>query len=149
MLKMTLELDNQIYAIRNQLRLLKKDEMQKQVFLHAGEHDAMKWIYKLTQERGQKPRMLDVCEILNIAQATLTSLIDRLIKKGYVTREVSEKDKRIKLLALTAEGESILLTLQQEQHRRMERIVNHLGKEDTAQLVRLLSKINEALIAEN
>ncbi|MCW8888100.1 MAG: MarR family transcriptional regulator [Gammaproteobacteria bacterium] len=45
---------------------------------------------------------------VNLSQATVTTILDRLEKKAYVTRERSQEDKRKVLLCLTEAGELIL-----------------------------------------
>ncbi len=45
---------------------------------------------------------------VNLSQATVTTILDRLEKKAYVTRERSQKDKRKVLIRLTEAGELIL-----------------------------------------
>jgi DNA-binding MarR family transcriptional regulator len=45
---------------------------------------------------------------VNLSQATVTTILDRLEKKAYVTRERSQEDKRKVLIRLTEAGELIL-----------------------------------------
>ncbi len=136
------QLDEQIIDLRAQLRLLKKVRYQSHQALHSGESEAMKWIYKYKKEHNKLPRMLDICEILNISQATLSTLVDRLIKKGLVIREVAEYDKRVKLLAISEKGEAVLLSHLDEQHKQISHLVTQLGSEDAEQLIRILKRVN-------
>ena len=46
-------------------------------------------------------------EILRLDAGTLTPLLKRLEKAGYVTRERSKEDERITLISITPEGESL------------------------------------------
>ncbi len=86
--------------------------------------------------------MLDICEILNITQATLSTLVDRLIKKGFVRREVSEFDKRAKLLVITEEGEAVLHAHLRKMNKQISDILSQLGDEDTDHLIRILKRVN-------
>jgi len=47
---------------------------------------------------------------VNLSQATVTSVVDRLQSQGLVTRERSGEDKRVVLVRLTADGERKLET---------------------------------------
>jgi DNA-binding MarR family transcriptional regulator len=46
-------------------------------------------------------------EILSLDAGTLTPLLKRLEKAGYVTRERSKEDERITIVTITAEGEAL------------------------------------------
>ncbi|MGD9568370.1 MAG: MarR family winged helix-turn-helix transcriptional regulator [Sedimentibacter sp.] len=48
--------------------------------------------------------MSDTAKDLRITSGTLTTAIDNLIKKGYVIRERSEKDRRVVKIKLTENG---------------------------------------------
>lgn len=52
-----------------------------------------------------KPRtMTEISRDLNVTMGTLTTGIDKLIRKGYVVRKRIEEDKRIVLVELTDQG---------------------------------------------
>jgi len=52
-----------------------------------------------------KPRtMTEISRDLNVTMGTLTTGIDKLIRKGYVVRKRTEEDKRIVLVELTDLG---------------------------------------------
>lgn len=52
-----------------------------------------------------KPRtMTEISRDLNVTMGTLTTGIDKLIRKGYVVRKRTEEDKRIVLVELTEKG---------------------------------------------
>ena len=48
--------------------------------------------------------MSSVAKILSVTVGTLTIAINGLVKKGYVTRERSEEDRRVVLISLTEKG---------------------------------------------
>ena len=54
-------------------------------------------------KEGQKS-MSTVAKALSITVGTLTIAINGLVKKGYVNRERSEKDRRVVLISLTSKG---------------------------------------------
>ena len=49
--------------------------------------------------------MSETAEILKITLGTLTTSVNRLVKKGYVQRLQDEKDRRIVLIKLTDKGQ--------------------------------------------
>ena len=46
----------------------------------------------------------EIARRVSLSQATVTSVIDRLVKKGLVTRDRSHSDRRVVTITLTAEG---------------------------------------------
>lgn len=52
-----------------------------------------------------------VAEMIGYDRATIGGVIDRLLKKGWVSRITSAKDRRSRELSLTPEGHTILQTL--------------------------------------
>ena len=53
-----------------------------------------------------------VAELIGYDRATIGGVIDRLEKKGWVSRTVSDVDRRARVLTLTAEGDRIRLALE-------------------------------------
>ncbi len=76
-------------------------------------------------------------DILRLDAGTLTPLLKRLEKAGYVTRERSKEDERITIISITPAGESL-----KEQCRdiplKMAEKGLPLGKKEAKELYRLL-----------
>ncbi|MBQ3789619.1 MAG: MarR family transcriptional regulator [Lachnospiraceae bacterium] len=76
-------------------------------------------------------------EILRLDAGTLTPLLKRLEKAGYVTRERSKEDERVTVIAATPEGERL-----KEQCKdipiKMSQKGSPLSEEDAGELYRLL-----------
>lgn len=60
-------------------------------------------IIEAISKEGQKS-MSTVAKALSITVGTLTIAINGLVKKGYVNRDRSEKDRRVVLISLTSKG---------------------------------------------
>ena len=56
----------------------------------------------------ERSTVTDLAERLQLAQSTVTELVRRAEEVGLIEREASEKDGRVVLLRLTAEGEQRL-----------------------------------------
>ena len=54
--------------------------------------------------RDEARNMSSVAKSLNITVGTLTIAVNNLVKKGYITRVRSEKDRRVVLISLTGKG---------------------------------------------
>lgn len=51
--------------------------------------------------------MRQIADFLQVADSTVTMLVDRLVKKKLVNRELSEEDRRIIKIVLTDQGKKI------------------------------------------
>jgi DNA-binding MarR family transcriptional regulator len=77
--------------------------------------------------------------------STIASVIDRLEARGLLSRSLSPDDRRVRLLALTAEGEAVLAQVLPAMRRAQDRILAPLNKGDRATFMRLL----RTLVTEN
>jgi len=83
---------------------------------------------------GEKPRIGDVAERLQIQHHSTVELVDRLSKRALVRRRRSENDRREVLLELTPKGERLLQEL--AIHHRSE--IREMGPELVASLKKVL-----------
>ena len=85
------------------------------------------------------PTMGTVSKRLMITMGTLTTSVNRLVEKGYVTRYRNENDRRVVLLNLTGKGEEVFI-LHEKFH---ERLINEALKdlEDREDLILALESI--------
>ncbi len=58
--------------------------------------------------RNKQATMTELAEYINSPTSTATGIADRLVKKGYISRERSERDRRIVMIALTEKGEEFV-----------------------------------------
>jgi DNA-binding MarR family transcriptional regulator len=83
-------------------------------------------------------------EVLAHKRSTLTSILDRLVKRGFVTREADTEDRRTFVVALTRAGKPVAAHV----HRHMlelERVVRRKFSGATLEsFVAVLSAIEEA-----
>lgn len=91
----------------------------------------------------ERPRLDQVTLAQHVAldAATSGSVITRLEGRGWLERECDQRDRRRKLLWLTPEGERQALQMAQLGPQIQERLVAPLDAHERAELVRLLSKI--------
>jgi DNA-binding MarR family transcriptional regulator len=77
--------------------------------------------------------------------STIASVIDRLEARGLLARRLSPDDKRLRLIALTEKGESVLAQVLPAMRRAQDRILAPLNQGDRATFMRLL----RTLVTEN
>lgn len=78
-----------------------------------------------------------VAELIAYDRATIGGVIERLEQKGWVDRVVSERDRRARVLSLTAEGERILQALVPVVRNLQDEILASLGEADRNRFLKL------------
>lgn len=69
-------------------------------------------VLKYSDLNKSKVISTEISYLLGLEKHSITSLVDNLVKKGYVTRERSEKDRRVVFLNLTPTGKELIETVQ-------------------------------------
>lgn len=70
--------------------------------------------------------------------ATMTGIVDRLVKMGLVTRKRSTQDRRQVLVELTPAGHDLLNRIRGSREKRLRDTLMRLSPEDASELLRLL-----------
>jgi len=84
-----------------------------------------------------------VAEKLEITVGTLTTAINKLVKKGYVERNRNENDRRIVLIELTDMGK-IVFDAHEEFHREMvENLLKDVNLTDDCELIRAMANLRD------
>lgn len=85
----------------------------------------------------------EIAEALGVTVPTVTVCVNKLVKKGYVTKTRSEKDARIAIIELTSEGKK-MNRLHRYFHEQMVMAISHeFNEEEIDCLLRCIRKLNE------
>lgn len=90
-------------------------------------------------------RLTDLKKKLQIAAPTVTGIIDRLEKQGYVTRTPDTQDRRAIYIHLTPKGDQIAKKLRATLKKRWLEILVKLSQEDCENYLTILKKIQQNL----
>lgn len=82
----------------------------------------------------------DLANVLNLAPPTITPLINSLVKQAYVERVRSEADRRVVYIRLTEKGMTFLDKSERHFNAGVHALIEHLGIEDTQELIRIVTK---------
>jgi len=82
-----------------------------------------------------------VAEMIGYDRATIGGVIERLERKGWVRRVVSEQDRRARELSLTAKGNSTRLALQPVVRELQKEILRPLSEADQELLIGLARQV--------
>ena len=78
---------------------------------------------------------------ISLSPATITGIVDRLEKRGLVTRERSTDDKRKVVIALTSQGRELVGQMPPPLHETVSRRLGELPVEEQEEIDRVLMKI--------
>ena len=100
----------------------------------------------LSNHAGSK--LSQLAQHLGVVPTTASSVIDRLVERGYVARARPENNRRAISLALTEDGQTVYARLETEERVTMRVMLEALPEADRAAFVRSMSTIAEAVAAE-
>ena len=93
--------------------------------------------------------MTDLCEKLNIEKGSLTTMVDDLNKKGYLTRTRDSRDRRKYILNLTSEGDNIAKDFLEELGDKLEKKFLELDKNDREKFMVSIKNLEDILVKED
>jgi len=110
---------------------------------HAAGYDLTSVQYAALDAIANNPHIdqASVSEIIGYDRATIGGVIERLDKKGWVRRVVSEQDRRSRELSLTAKGKKIYLALQTIVHELQKDILQPLSQAEQERFLKLVSQV--------
>ena len=86
--------------------------------------------------------MSSVAKKLNITVGTLTIAINNLLKKGYVNRVRSEKDRRVVLISLTSKGKKAFIHHAKFHKEMIDETIKNLNKDELDVFIKAIDNIN-------
>jgi MarR family transcriptional regulator, transcriptional regulator for hemolysin len=86
---------------------------------------------------------------LLIEKSNMVAIIDILIEKGCVIRDINYKDRRSKLISLTPKGSDIVSKLNQSLTGLEETIIEDVTWQELYNCLRVLTKVNDKFKALN
>lgn len=92
---------------------------------------------------GKGRNMSSVAKDLSVTVGTLTIAVNNLVKKAYVHRSRSEKDRRVVLVSLTAKGKKAFHHHKKFHEDMIKATIDGLNLEETEVLVKALSNLAE------
>lgn len=94
----------------------------------------------------EKPvNLADLADQAHVTRATMTGLIDTLVRDGYVSRSPAAEDRRMTLVRLTEAGKSFLNSILPDYFRRIATVMGQLAEPERKSLVALMGKIQPAI----
>ena len=99
----------------------------------------------MTLSKKSPCQLNELSQRLQIAAPTVTGIVDRLEKSGYVKRTRDKVDRRVVNVDLTAKGKRIARKLKKTVKEKWEGILSKLLKKDQENYVSILRKIQRGM----
>jgi len=98
--------------------------------------------------RDEASPMHVLAEITHQDAATVTGIVDRLVRLGYVSRERGQQDRRKVFVTLQEAGRQVVEEVRQANYENWRRSFSALSRQDLDEMLRMLETILEAWRAE-
>ena len=105
--------------------------------INATEFSVMEFLYS----KGEKS-IQEIRDEILLASGSATYVVDNLEKKGYITKNVSQKDKRVTYIRLTEEGMKLMDEIFPIHKKNTKRVFEKINDKELVILKEILKKIN-------
>lgn len=107
------------------------NEKELQVVVFVGQHTSVK--------------MTEISENLNSPLSTLTSVVDKLVERKFLTRVHSDEDRRVVNVALTVKGKNSFKTFLDRKDEMAEKILSQYNAAEQAHFIGYLGKMTTTI----
>lgn len=137
--------DQSLIALR---RILRATELYARNLARAAGLTAVQFrVLQVVAETGHSTAT-EIATRMGVAQATMTALVDKLVRAGMVTREKSHIDRRQTDICITAKGRATVDNAPDALQQRYVRAFEALEDWEQAQLVASLERVSAMLDAD-
>jgi DNA-binding MarR family transcriptional regulator len=98
-------------------------------------------LYVETIARLEHPSYSELADVLGITRPSVTTLVGKLIRKGFVQRVQDGEDRRSFHIVLTEKGQQFSRMHRKTHRQVVQSLIGHLDQKEIEQLAGLLSKI--------
>ena len=145
---MSRELENQLVQAMFRLKKSMNKGLGRDVDtvnITMSEYILMREVAGNTREKYNCNALTEVKEYLSVSKAAVSQMLSSLEKRGYLTREVDESNRRNIIVVLTEEGRVVFEKKNEEFYQRFGRVIGRVGKENVAHFVEMINKMSAAM----
>ena len=138
--------DKAIFETMQSLRRVFKaiQDYSQDVFSQFGVTGPQLWVLKTVMEGGSLP-LGELSKKMYLHPSTITGVVDRLEKKGYVTRERNSGDRRVVNVRLTPAGAALAKTAPSPAQGKMIHGLRDLEEKQVVAIYRSVQKLVEIM----
>lgn len=115
-------------------------EQTNQFFQENGVNPTEFAVLELLYHKGKQPLQKIGGKIL-LASGSITYVIDKLEKRGYITRVNCPTDRRVTYAEISEQGKEFMANIFPEHERRLHELTNALSSDEKEQAIELMKKL--------
>lgn len=92
-------------------------------------------------QQNNNSKMSDLSEALEVTMGNVTTLVDRMIRVGYVARFDDSFDRRVVRVKITAKGKQIFNEMLKIKRQRLVKILKQIPQKDIRTVIKVMKKI--------
>ena len=108
--------------------------------LRMGELFVMRQIAENALNSDDNVYAADIQNGLHVTRPAISQMLNSLEERGYICREIDERDRRRFIITLTSKGENILEAAKKHADQLIAEIISRFGMENTTRLIGLLNR---------
>ncbi len=89
--------------------------------------------------------MNELSKAMSVDNSTMTRMVDQLVDKALVYRKPDEKDRRLVLIGLTAQGQKLRTALEEELKNFYKLALDGISEEESLGIIHGLQRLNGAI----
>ena len=109
------------------------------------QHQTMSLVCRLTEEKPNGVTLKELAEAMKLAPATVSELVESLVKKDFLQRVQNPEDRRAVQITLTAHGQTLLDESIKRVEGLCEKLLNSLSPSERTSMLAALAKITSKL----
>ena len=108
--------------------------------LRMGELFVMRRIAENALDSDDNVYAADIQNGLHVTRPAISQMLNSLEDRGYICREIDERDRRRLIITLTPKGVNILEAMKEYADRVIAETISRFGEENTVRLISLLNR---------
>ena len=109
------------------------------------QHQTMSLVCRLTEEKPNGITLKELAEAMKLAPATVSELVESLVKKNFLQRVQNPEDRRAVQITLTAHGQTLLDESIRCIDTLCEKLISGLSASERSTMLNSLNKITSKL----
>ena len=102
--------------------------------------------YALTElTKTNQLSQYELVQRLNLAKSTVSRMVNKLVKRGWINRERSQEDGRVWFLSLSEQGKRAAVNLTQARQAKFAQTLTHIPKDKQENVLNALETLIQAM----
>ena len=99
--------------------------------------------------QNENVKMSDISENIEAPMSTLTSIVDKLVERKYLTRDHSAEDRRVINVSLTSNGKTAYKSINTKRKKIAEKILSQLNEKEQTIFINHLNLLASSIATKS